>query len=106
MSYLIAINAKDWEIKDKDKCQKSRDKHTKPKLEHTRILPLQLRIIYPILRIGPTTMTNELSNYRYHIPMDDIYKTRGKGPTDGGHTGTEKRSTRRSTQTEKAEDYQ
>jgi hypothetical protein len=30
MSYLIAINAKDWEIKDKDKCQKSRDKHTKP----------------------------------------------------------------------------
>ena len=26
-----------------------------------------------------------------------LYKTRGKGPTDGGHTRTEKRSTQRST---------
>ena len=32
MSYLIAINAKDWEIKDKDKCQKSRTKYANPKL--------------------------------------------------------------------------
>ena len=31
MSYLIAINAKDLEIKDKDKCQESGDKHTQGK---------------------------------------------------------------------------
>ena len=31
MSYLIAINAKDLEIKDKDKCQKSGEKYPKGK---------------------------------------------------------------------------
>jgi hypothetical protein len=35
---------------------------------------------------------------RWTLPTVYIHKTRGKGPTDGGHTGTEKRSTRRSTQ--------
>ena len=34
----------------------------------------------------------------YRVSAGRIHKTRGKGPTDGGHTGTEKRSTRRSTQ--------
>ena len=38
--------------------------------------------------------------HRTPILRSKIYKTRGKGPTDGGHTGTEKRSTRRSTQTD------
>jgi hypothetical protein len=32
MSYLVAINAKDLERKDKDKCLKSRTKYAKGKL--------------------------------------------------------------------------
>ena len=46
-----------------------------------------------------------LSTHKYSDDIEPshtlyIYITRGKGPTDGGHTGTEKRSTRRSTQTD------
>ena len=40
-------------------------------------------------------------NDRVHVILSiKINQTRGKGPTDGGHTRAEKRSTRRSTQTD------
>ena len=51
-----------------------------------------------VSRLEPDTMYLSVSIQRHpplYLASKKInYKTRGKGPTDGGHTGTEKRSTR------------
>ena len=52
------------------------------------------------IRSGSNIIYNNKHTHTYKISRFNIYidQTRGKGPTDGGHTGTERRSTRRSTQ--------
>ena len=65
MSYLIAINAKDLEIKDKDKCQKSGDKRTKGKDYHTVEAIIDKRVV-----TSKTDPWGKVGTVLYHVAWE------------------------------------